>query len=211
MNFCYRISGMIRLKFNLFMAFSWALAALIVFCPAAHALQAIRFEHNPDRWTITTYRSTYQVIITEDKNLTPGFFGPLSGERLYDDPEYRNSKKVGTFRREIPYRGGFVEMTPALEVVFPDGNRELELEFVNYEIVESDGCPCLRLDMRDTYYDFTVSEYIGVIPELDIYRKWLVLKNTGSGNILLERAYSGSVVLPTGSYRDMSCGGARSG
>jgi alpha-galactosidase len=200
MNSSYRVSGIIRLNFALLMVFAWASAASLLFCPAARAFQAIRFDRNPDRWTITTSGSSYQVVLAEDKNLTPGFFGPLSGERLFDDPEYRNSKEVGTVRREIPYRGGFVEMTPALEVVFPDGGRELELEFVKYENGESDGYPYLRLDMRDTHYDFTVSEYIRVIPELDIYRKRLVLKNTGSGNILVERAYSGSVVLPAGSY-----------
>ncbi|MFC1614150.1 hypothetical protein ACFL5K_02515 [Gemmatimonadota bacterium] len=42
------------------------------------AFQAIRFDRNPYRWTITTSRSTYQVILAEDKNLTPGFFGSLS-------------------------------------------------------------------------------------------------------------------------------------
>jgi len=200
MNCCLHLSDRMNCIYALLITLFWLGAASFVNRPVALQAQTIKFDRNPDRWTITTSRSTYQVILAEDKNLTAVFFGPLSGERLFDDPEYRNSKKTGTTRREIPYRGGFVEMTPALEVVFPDGNRELELEFVEYETGESDGYPYLRLDMRDTHYDLSVSEYIRVIPELDIYRKWLVLKNTGPGNILVERAYSGSVVLPTGSY-----------
>ncbi len=181
-------------------AYFLGFAASLIICSQASAAQAVRFDHDPDRWTVTTANSTYQVILAEDKNLTPGYFGPLSGERLFDSPEYRNREKIGTLRREIPYRGGFVEMTPALEVVFPDGSRELELVFAGYETGESQGYPYLRLDMRDIHYGFTVSEYIRVVPELDIYEKWMVLKNTGSGDILVERAASGSVVLPAGSY-----------
>ena len=54
--------------------------------------------------------------------------------------------------------------------------------------------------MKDIHYPFSVSEYIRVIPELDIFEKWMVLRNSGSENILVERAYSGSILLPFDSY-----------
>ena len=157
-------------------------------------------DQNPTRWTISTGHSTYQVILAADKNLVSGYFGPLSGERLFEAPDYNESRKTGTVLREIPYRGGFVEMTPALEVVFPDKNRELELEYTGYEISENEGYPVLRLDMKDIFYPFQVSQYIRVIPDLDLYEKWLVLKNTGKEDILVEEASSGSLLLPPGSY-----------
>lgn len=44
----------------------------------------IRMDQNPTRWTISTEHSTYQVILATDKNLVSGYFGPLSGERLFE-------------------------------------------------------------------------------------------------------------------------------
>ncbi|HUU27438.1 MAG TPA: alpha-galactosidase [archaeon] len=171
-----------------------------VFSPAwAAGADVIRVDQNPTRWTISTLHSTYQVILTEDNNLAPGYFGPLSGARLFEAPEYKNTES-GTVLREIPYRGGFVELTPALEVIFPDRTRELELQYTGHETGELDGYPYIRFEMKDTHYAFQVSEYIRVIPELDIIEKWMVLKNTGPESVLVERAYSGSVLLPPDSY-----------
>lgn len=161
--------------------------------------QVIRVDKEPMRWTVTTRNSSYQVILVDDKHLVPGYFGPLSGERLFEVPRYRRPEEAETFR-EIPYRGGFVNMNPGLEVIFPDNNRELELVYSGYETGELDGYPFIRLDMKDVYYPFIVSEYIRVIPELDIYEKWMVLKNTGREDILVENASSGSLLLPSESY-----------
>ncbi|HLA38715.1 MAG TPA: alpha-galactosidase, partial [Candidatus Glassbacteria bacterium] len=49
-------------------------------------------------------------------------------------------------------------------------------------------------------YPVRVSEYVRVIPELNIFEKWLVVENVGDQDIILEKAYSGSVVLPLGAY-----------
>lgn len=91
-------------------------------------------------------------------------------------------------------------MEPALEVIFDDSNRELELVYDGYETGEIDGYPYIRFDMKDTFYPFTVSDYIRVIPELDIIEKWLVLTNKGKKDIKVEKAYSGSFRLPTNKY-----------
>ncbi|MFC2076909.1 alpha-galactosidase, partial [candidate division KSB1 bacterium] len=91
-------------------------------------------------------------------------------------------------------------MTPAVEVVFPDGNRELELVFDGYESGEMDGAPFIRFDMTDSHYPLTVSEYVRIFPDQDLYEKWLVLTNTGKEDILIEQASSGSLLLPPDSY-----------
>lgn len=162
--------------------------------------RSIQFSANPARWTISTRHSSCQIILTKDKNLTPGFYGPIAGPRLYEAPNTTASVEQGTILREIPYRGGFQAMEPMLEVIFADHTREVELIYQGHEIREVDGYPCLRLDMRDSHYPFSVSEYIRVLPELDMLEKWVVLKNTGRDTILIERAYSGSILLPKGAY-----------
>lgn len=178
------------------------IAIFAAFCVSgfSQAEPAITVAENPTRWTITTDHSSCQIILTKDKNLTPGWYGPTAGARLFQAPDWTATVENGTLLREIPYRGGFVDMEPALEVIFADHARELELVFQGYEILEQDGYPLLRLDMKDSYYPLAVSEFIRVLPELDLLEKWLTLKNTGAEDILLEKAYSGSVLLPADAY-----------
>lgn len=185
-------------KFSKLISYFYYLAFILLNLECLMA-QVIRFDEEPNRWTLTTEKSSYQVILSNDNHLVPGYFGPLSGERLFEVPRYRRPEEAETFR-EIPYRGGFVNMNPGLEVIFPDNNRELELVYSGYETGELDGYPFIRLDMKDVYYPFNVSSYIRVIPELDVYEKWMVLRNTGKEDILIENACSGSVLLPPDSY-----------
>ncbi|MHB9029843.1 MAG: alpha-galactosidase [Candidatus Latescibacterota bacterium] len=157
-------------------------------------------DRDPLRWTITLQTTSCQVILADDGTLVPGYWGPRSGPRLLDPPGWKESSSIGAPVREIPYRGGFVEMTPGLEVIFPDGTREMELRYAGYEMGELDGRSFIRFDMKDIHYPLTVSEYIRVNPEYDILEKWMVMKNNGREPITVERAYSGSVVLPRGDY-----------
>ncbi len=172
----------------------------VMFFSTALASDVIRVDNDPLRWTITTKHASYQVFRTDEDGLAPGFFGPVSGTRLYDIPGAGLAEHVGGLLREIPYRGGFQEMNPAVEVVFPDGVRELELVYDTYEIMTIDGAPCLRLDMKDIHYPFTVSQFVRVVPELDLFEKWLVLTNSGKKPVTIERADSGSLVLPADTY-----------
>ncbi|RPH92855.1 MAG: hypothetical protein EHM72_16860, partial [Calditrichaeota bacterium] len=162
--------------------------------------QVIAVDAQPTRWTLSTENSTCQIILTEDQNLTPGYYGPTAGTRPYEAPDWTATIENGTLLREIPYRGGFIDMAPALEVIFADLARELELIYQGYEILEEHGHPVLRLDMKDRHYPLAVSEFIRVLPELDLLEKWLVLKNIGAEDILIEKAYSGSFLLPQGAY-----------
>jgi len=171
--------------------FSW-----IVNCFA----QAVKVSEIPKRWTISTDNTSYQVILTNDSCLTTGYYGPVSGDRTFEADAWNISPKMGTSMREIPYRGGYVFMEPVIEVIFADGNRELELIYDGYETGEMDGCQFIRFDMTDRCYPFSVSEYIRVIPELDIIEKWLVLKNNGKKKIKVEKASSGSFRLPSNEY-----------
>jgi alpha-galactosidase len=162
--------------------------------------QVIKVSENPVRWTICTENTSYQVIKTKDNNLTIGYYGPMSGERTFEAESWITDSIFGTSMREIPYRGGHMYMEPVLEVIFSDGNRELELVYDGYETGEMEGYPYLRLDMKDIYYPFTVSQYIKVIPELDIIEKWLKIENHGKKDIKVEKAYSGSFRLPAFEY-----------
>jgi len=178
------------------------LVCLLLVASASRADEIIRRDSDPLRWTITTANSSYQVILGADSVLEAGWFGPRLGEGELEYAYDHHIAETGTLIREVPFRGGgYQELEPALEVISADGVRELELVYDGCETGSMDGYPFIRFDMRDTHYPLRVSEYIRVIPEVDIYEKWLVLENTGRENILIERAQSGSAILPPGQYK----------
>lgn len=178
---------------------SFILGALLLTAGAAQSANIV-FDKNPDRWTIMTDNSSYQVIIAPDSALIRSYFGPMSGTRTFDVPGEGGAEHVDHLMPETQTRGGFIEATPSIEVVFPDGVRELELVYIGADTGIMDGYPYIRIDMKDSFYPLAVSKFIRIIPELDIYEMWTTLKNNGKDPIVIEKAASGSVVLPQNSY-----------
>ena len=109
---------------------------------------------------------------------------------------------------EVPVRGGFVNRTPALEVVYADGTRDCALAVVRSEAIEMDGAPTLRVDLEDREYGLKVAAFTRVLPELDILEKWVTLENASQANILVENAQSGSLYLPKDEYELIHLAGA---
>ena len=62
-------------------AFSLFVCGLQTASAAPPVTETIRVAENPTRWTLTTQNSSYQIILTENNDLTPGYFGPLSESR----------------------------------------------------------------------------------------------------------------------------------
>ena len=130
----------------------------------------------------------------------PSTTAPKDGSRKFANPSLKVDPVIGSKIREIPFRGGFVEQTPGLEVVYPDHTRDCELVYQSHEIVERDGYPCLRIDMVDKHYRLQVSSCIRVIHDQDILEKWVSIKNNADGPVLIENAQSGSVWLEPDEY-----------
>ena len=142
-------------------------------------------------WNITTRSAVYQLNVNQQGNVQMGFFG--------------NKNQTGRFGNalgaETPVRGGYVSATPMIEVVFPDGVRDIELEYKSAEITSIDGYPTLKIIQSDKYYPFEVSSFIRVLPEYDMIEKWVEVLNTGKkGSIKIENLLSGSVFLPKDIY-----------
>lgn len=45
--------------------------------------QVIKVSENLTRWSICTESSSYQILLTSDNRLTPGYYGPQSGEMIF--------------------------------------------------------------------------------------------------------------------------------
>ncbi len=172
---------------------------VIASCPLLTSASIEKVE-SPNGWMIETNSSVYQMAVASDGIVVPVYYGPKGNYTELNWVGLKVNPKVGSRIREVPFRGGYVDMTPAVEVIFTDHTRDTHLVYDSYEILEQDGIQCLRIDLKDPEYGLRVSSFIRVFPELDIIEKWLVLKNDGDDSILLENAQSGSVWLPQNEY-----------
>ncbi|MDR2038953.1 MAG: alpha-galactosidase [Bacteroidales bacterium] len=142
-------------------------------------------------WSITTDASVYQVKVSPAGDVQAVYYGN----------KLQSGNVQGNMGAEIPVRGGYVSAVPLLEVVFPDGVRDVELEYVSYEISDVEGFKTLKIIQKDKFYPLTVYSYIRVLPGYDLIEKWVEIVNTAKkGIIKVENLQSGSVFLPENSY-----------
>jgi len=145
-------------------------------------------------WSLYTDSSLYQISVTDAGSVNMTYFG----NRVQDVRHLRNE-----WKDELPVRGGYSNTTPMIEVIFADGVRDIELKFIDANIVTIDNYSTLIINQKDVFYPLMVTEYIRVLPEYDIIEKWIEIKNTGkkkNESIKIENAQSGSFFLPKDNY-----------
>lgn len=160
----------------------------------------IQATKNLTGWRIETRSAVYQIAVADDGVLIPVYFGPRGVPTQVAPARVRVNPVQGSAVREVPFRGGFIEQLPAVEVVFADRTRECELIFQDAKLLTLDGYPGLQINLKDKAYDLTVSAYYRVLPDVDILEKWLVVKNPGKTPITVENALSSSAWLMPGEY-----------
>jgi alpha-galactosidase len=155
---------------------------------------------DPLIWRIATKSSTYELGVANDGIVVPLYYGPKGHIHELRDAPLKVDPLIGSKIREVPYRGGFVEQTPALEVRYADHTRDCELTYDSYKITESDLHPCLQIDMIDKAYQLRVSAFIRVISDNDILEKWISVNNESDQAVVIENAQSGSIRLEPDQY-----------
>ncbi|MFK5973529.1 MAG: alpha-galactosidase [Flavobacteriaceae bacterium] len=141
-------------------------------------------------WILETNNMTYKLGVVDNRVYSLYYGTRLKGLQTIPWVE----------RPEVAVRGGVANKTPALEVIFADSTRDLDLEFSEVEIFLEDGVQVLRIDQKDTYYPIIISSYYKVLPEYDIIERWTELTNVGSEDIRIEKAMSASLWLPPRGY-----------
>lgn len=158
--------------------------------------QAIIKTSVPEGWVIKTDNSVYQLFLGADKKVRAIYYG------VAEQQDYLKENAAWTMAaHEVPVRGGAASRTPAVEVVFEDGTRDVDLIYKSSEIFDKGEMSILKIVQQDSHYPLEVISYFKVFPEFDIIEKWLEVKNTGNnGGILIENLLSGSVALPHDNY-----------
>lgn len=154
-------------------------------------------EISKNSWILDTKSMTYRIAISGDR-LNAYYYGP----RLAQSD--RNGSKLNIAGgAEVPVRGNTVWGTPALEAVFADGVRDIELKYESSEMYVQGGYQVLKVVQKDNFYPLQITSYYRVLPEYDIIEKWLEVKNTDGKkgkDILIENLQSGSLWLPAANY-----------
>lgn len=155
---------------------------------------------DPLIWRIETKSSAYEMGVANDGVVVPLYYGPKGRIHELRDAPLKVDPLIGSKIREVPYRGGFVEQTPGLEVRYADHTRDCELTYDAYTITELDHHPCLQIDMIDKAYRLRVSAFMRVISDNDILEKWISVKNESDQTVVIENAQSGSIRLEPDQY-----------
>ena len=188
------------MKFNLFLFVS-----LITTLPLVAQNKAIVVGDDGKSWDIITHSSGYHIEVSSNNEVQAICYGnqlnlEKPGRNLVAETRQLN-RSGRTLVAEIPVRGGYLTAMPVLEAVFPDGVRDIELEYKSSEITTVEGYPALKIIQRDKYYPLEVISWIRVLPEYDMIEKWIEVANTGKkGSIKIENLLSGSVSLPKNAY-----------
>lgn len=150
------------------------------------------YEETPEYPGATTRRTLRSVYWGKKIERSEDFFRPFNWYiNGYNDGGKHSHER---YCSEYAGAGGLFYSEPTLKVQFSDGVRDL---FLNYEshTVEAN---VLKITLSDIHYGIEIELYYKVFENFDIIVRNCVIKNTGSDEIRLEKAFSATVNIPYG-------------
>lgn len=157
----------------------------------------IRHDASRNIWVLEGDHISYALGLCEQGTINHIYFGEKL-PRLSDYPKAEQVSEypytLGSEMSEEEYMGwGKAKFTePSLKVTFHDHVRDVNLTYVNYEILED----VLLLVLKDTYYPLEVKLYYKIVMDCDLIERYCEIVNLGEKNITLDQALTGSIHLP---------------
>lgn len=162
--------------------------------------QDIRFLPDRKLWVLDAGQVTYVLGVNERNQLQHVYWG----KRLYGDAGLSAAHtergwasfdlSTTTTPQEYPAWGAGLYVEPCLKASFPDGNRDVALNYVRHRIQGG----TLEIDVQDDTYPLAATLVYKVDPASGIIRKSSVLRNNTAKPVVLESAQSGAWYLPRG-------------
>jgi alpha-galactosidase len=186
-----------------FTALRWiATIALILpaIAPAQSSPTSIRFDSQAQVFRIDAADTSYVFGINKDKQLQAMYWGKrLSMEDSFATPHPSPAVAsfdlpVNTTQQEFVAWGGGLYLEPDLKVTFPDGNRDLVLQYVSHTI---DGNR-LNILLKDISREVYVELRYQADPGTGIVRRSAQVQNKTSDPMTIEQIASGTWSLPRG-------------
>jgi alpha-galactosidase len=105
---------------------------------------------------------------------------------------------INTTQQEYAAWGGGLYLEPDLKITFPDGNRDVVLEYVDHKIADNQ----LSIRLKDISRDVYVELHYQADPATGIIKRYASIENKTTVPFTIEQAASGTWNLPRGNdYR----------
>jgi alpha-galactosidase len=195
-----------RLKFRFIVLLCTALgsAFLPVFAEGQSNPALIHFDDQKQVFRMDTTDMSYVFGINEKKQLQALYWGKRlnSGDTFampHSDPGVSSfESSINTTQQEFVGWGGGLYVEPDLKVAFPDGNRDLVLEYVSHRIEGNH----LTILLKDISRDVYVELQYHVDAATGILSRSAQVQNRTSAPLTVEEIASGTWNLPRGTdYR----------
>ncbi len=149
-------------------------------------------------WVLETRETAYALGLNAGGVLTHRYWGAKL-PRPDDYPPAMDSIGWASFNgpgeivpEEYPGYAGTKYIDPCLKITFPDGVRDVVLEFESAESIENE----LRIQLRDAHYPVRVTLHYRVHEAYDLLERFVTVHNDGDAPVTLERVFSAQWHLP---------------
>ncbi len=177
----------------------------IITLGSAAAQSSIRYDGSQHVWQISSGEMTYVLGVNDHKALQTIYWGPKLDNRASfvtpgQLPEVA-SFDPGLASTPLEYVGwgGGLPYEPSLKVSFPDGNRSLQLEFVDAKVTGEE----LEITMKDALAPVYVRLFYHSYAE-GVLARWSHIENRGKEKITIEQAESAAWNLPSRTTYELS-------
>ncbi|TSD63525.1 alpha-galactosidase [Inquilinus sp. KBS0705] len=174
-----------------------ALAAFIWACALTANAQAVLIP-------IETKDNAMVLQASADKHLTVIYFGnKLSAKNEYGAITKANRSGGDTEGYNSAYTTSGTQnlLEPAIAVTHADGNKSLELQYVDHKTTKiNDDVSLLSIRLKDPVYNFEVTLNYQTYYNENVTEQWSVITHHEKGDVVLNKYASANLYLQAGSY-----------
>ncbi|HTD41312.1 MAG TPA: alpha-galactosidase, partial [Mucilaginibacter sp.] len=139
-----------------------------------------------------------------DKHLDMIYFGgklSAMGEYDYIPKPYRPENSTDYYNSAYTPSGSRNLLEPAIAVTHADGNKSLDLEYVNHTITKiNDDVSLLSINLKDPVYDFEVTLNYQTYFNENVTEQWSVIKHHEKKDVVLNKYASANLYIQAGGY-----------
>jgi len=172
---------------------------------SAHAQSSIHFDPTQHVWNLSAGAMSYVLGVNDHQALQTIYWGA----RLHPSATFPQPKQlpeaasfdpgIASTPLEYPGWGGGLPYEPALKISFLDGNRSLQLEFVDAKVTAGE----LEITTKDALAPVFVHLHYHPYPE-GVLARWSTIENRGKNTITVEQAGSATWNLPASNKYELS-------
>jgi alpha-galactosidase len=173
-----------------------ALAALLLFKTATASAQSVVIP-------IETKDNALVLEASADKHLNMVYFGKkLSAKGDYNSiPKVYNTDYVNGYNAAYTTSGTRNLLEPAIAVTHADGNKSLELQYVDHKATKiNDDVSLLSIRLKDSLYNFEVTLNYQTYYNENVTEQWTVITHREKGDVVLNKYASANLYLQADSY-----------